>query len=308
MHVAVAIVSFQNPADVLNCLRSLAGATHADFEVIICENGSNDAYQALIAQLPTQLPGGQQVRAISAPHNPGFAGGVNLCLAATPGADAWWVLNPDTEPMPEAMAALARRLSRGDCDMAGATLLSSAGHVQAYGGRWRSWFGRCVSLGMYNAPDHPVDRHWVEGRQNYIVGASMMLTRGFLAKVGPMREDYFLYCEEVEWSVRGARSGCKLGFAPGAVVMHHQGTTTGAGGTHRTRSRLSVYLSSRNMILMTRDLYPWRLLTATLAVLAASVLVYARRRAWAQAGYQIAGALAGIANERGVPAWLRPRH
>jgi N-acetylglucosaminyl-diphospho-decaprenol L-rhamnosyltransferase len=307
MHVSVAIVSYRNPADVVACLDALAISTHRDFEVIICENGGNDAFRTLVAKLPETLPSGQAVRAVSAPDNPGFAGGVNICLAETPEADAWWVLNPDTEAMPDAMAALVARLERGDCDACGGTLIAPEGFIQSYGGRWRSWLGRVVSLGMLTSPDSVVDPASIEAMQNYVVGASMMVSSRFVALAGPMREDYFLYCEEIEWSVRGVRRGARLGFSPRAIVVHHQGTTTGSGGAFKTRSKLTVYLCSRNMMLMTRDLYPRRLFTATIGAFAAAVLVYARRGAWAQAGYQISGTLAGLANERGVPGWMRTR-
>lgn len=304
MHVAVAIVSYRNAADVLTCLAALTDATHADFEVVICENGGADACAALVAQLPARLPGGQAVRAVPA-DNPGYAGGVNICMAEAPEADAWWVLNPDTAPEPGAMAALVARLSKGDCQMTGGVLLGGGGKVQAYGGLWRTWVGRSVSMGMFSAADAPVDQAAIERRQNYVVGASMMLNRRWLETIGPMREDYFLYCEEVEWCVRGLNAGLRLGFAPQAVVHHQQGTTTGAGGSHKTRSRLATYLSSRNMILMTRDLYPWKLPTATLGVLAGALFIYGRRGAWVQARYHAAGVFAGLGNERGVPGWMR---
>ena len=96
MRVAVAIVGFRNREDILRCLRALSRSTYANFEVAICENGGREAFADLIAVLPTNLPDGQPVRAVEAGGNLGYAGGVNVCLAETPGADAWWILNPDT--------------------------------------------------------------------------------------------------------------------------------------------------------------------------------------------------------------------
>ena len=63
----------------------------------------------------------------------------------------------------------------------------------------------------------------------------------------------FLYCEEVEWCLRAIRKCEKLGYAPGAVVLHAQGTATGGGGALKTRSKTAIYLSERNRILLTRD-------------------------------------------------------
>ena len=96
--VAVCIVGYRNPDDFVLCLAALARSRHADFEVVVCENGGPEAFDQLTKVLPAALPGGQPVRAILAPGNLGYAGGVNVCLAAAPDADAWWILNPDTEP------------------------------------------------------------------------------------------------------------------------------------------------------------------------------------------------------------------
>lgn len=46
-------------------------------------------------------------------------GGVNVRLREAADADAWWVLNPDTEPQPTAMARLVARLEVGDCEVVG---------------------------------------------------------------------------------------------------------------------------------------------------------------------------------------------
>src|ERR1700677_3026450 len=122
MRLAVAIVGYRNPDDLVRCIAALEASTYQDYQVVICENGGEAAYQALRDCLPTTLRGGQPVRLIPAAGKLGFAGGVNVCLAATLDADAWWVLNPDTEPYPETMARLVARLAAGDCDAVGSTL------------------------------------------------------------------------------------------------------------------------------------------------------------------------------------------
>ncbi|MCW5758147.1 MAG: glycosyltransferase [Phenylobacterium sp.] len=105
MHVAIAIVGFRNAGDIVACLHALESSEHTDFEVVICENGGAAAFDALQAALPARLGGGQPVRIIMAEGNVGYAGGVNRAMAAAPDADAWWVLNPDTEAEPGALGA-----------------------------------------------------------------------------------------------------------------------------------------------------------------------------------------------------------
>jgi N-acetylglucosaminyl-diphospho-decaprenol L-rhamnosyltransferase len=304
VHVAVAIVGFRNPEDVVQCVHALARATHPDFEVTVCENGGPAAYEALITRLPSRLPGGQAVRVVLAPGNLGYAGGVNLCIRETRAADAWWVLNPDTEPSADAMALMAARLERGDCDAVGCVIHTPAGRLQSVGGFWRMPFARAVSIG-YGAPlaDLAQATAGVEARQNYLNGASMMVGRRFVEQAGLMREDYFLYCEEVEWCLRAIDRGLKLGLEPRALVLHHQGTTTGNPPEVRQKGRLAVHLNERNRLLLTRDCCPRLLPLAALAAFGLIWLRFARRGAWKQVGYAIEGWWDGLLDRRGVPTW-----
>lgn len=304
MHVAIAIVGFRNAYDIVRCLGALADTTHRDFEVVICENGGPEAYEDLEGQLPGNLTGGQTVRYLLAPGNLGYAGGVNVCMGNAPDADGWWVLNPDTCPEPGALAAMVARLSVGDCEAVGSTLHLPGGEVQSHGGRWRAWLARSVSIGHGTAWGSPVDRAKIEGAQNYLNGASMLISRRFREVTGPMREDYFLYCEEVEWCLRGKLKGLRLGYAENGVVMHFQGTTTGNPPDIRQRSRGPVFLNERNKLLLTRDLFPYRLPVAALAALVVIFLRFGRRGAWKQLGYALSGWCDGLRGKRGRPVWM----
>lgn len=305
MHVAVVIVSYRSIDDVLRCLQALALADHHDFEVLICENAGEAAFAQLSGKLPAHLPGGQRVRAIMATSNLGYAGGVNLGVSETPGADAWWVLNPDTEPRPSTLSWLLERLAAGSCDAVGGVLRFPDGSIQSFGGHWRRWAARAVSIGRGRAAGtRDIDVQEVERWQNYLSGASMLVTRRFEELAGPLREDYFLYCEEVEWCLRATARGARLGFAPCAEVVHHQGTTTGASINIREQSRMPVYLNERNRILLTRDHFPNWLPAAAVVAFLLIFLKFARRRAWTQLGYALEGWRAGLANERGRPAWV----
>jgi len=304
LHVAIAIVGFRNPADIAGCLGALGVSTYSDFEVVICENGGEAAYAALVAQTPKRLASGQTVTILSAPRNLGFAGGVNRCLEHTPDADAWWILNPDTLPEPPALERMVDRLSAGGVDAVGCTVHLPDGTVQSWGGLWRPVLARSISMGHGAALETPIDAAEVERRQNYLNGSSMLVSAGFVRQVGLMREDYFLYCEEVEWFIRGARHGMGLGFAPRARVLHHVGSSTGMGGAVRGRARLPVYLNARNAVLLVRDTSPWALPVAVAALCLQMVARFGRHRAWRQLRYALSGILAGVANERGAPAWL----
>ncbi len=303
--VAVCIVSFRHPEQIVACLGALRESDFADYEVVICENGGDAAFDALKAALPARMPGGQAVTSVNAGANLGYAGGVNVCMRARPDARAWWVLNPDTQVERGALGALVHRLERGDCDAAGGILYHPDGVVQGYGGRWHAMLARAESIGHGAALDTPPDVAAIERDMNYLLGASMLVGPRFRATAGLMQDDYFLYAEEVEWCLRGIARGMRLGFAPEARICHGQGGTTGSASSIRERPRLPIYMDERNKLLVVRDTTPGLLPLAIPASFGLAVLRFARRGAWRQWGYALAGWWAGIRNRRGMPPWLR---
>lgn len=304
MHVSVSIVGFRNPSDIARCLSALERSTHSDFDVVICENGGQQAFEILRKATPEHLPSGQAVRIVNSGANLGYAGGVNRAMSEAPDADAWWILNPDTEPQPEALAAALERLQAGDCEAVGSTVYLPDGSIQSHGGLWRPWLARAVSLGHGTPLAIPADKAFIEGSQSYLNGACVLVGRTFMSSVGPMREDYFLYCEEVAWFLRASALGLRMGFAPSSQVLHEGGATTGSYAAIRQRPKIPVYLNERNRLLVTRDYFPRRLPIAALGALVLLSLKYGRHGAWRQLGYAFSGWLAGLADWRGPPKWM----
>jgi N-acetylglucosaminyl-diphospho-decaprenol L-rhamnosyltransferase len=305
LRIAICIVGFRNVSDIECCLGALSNSTYTNFEIVICENGGESAVNALVNALSDRVAVEPPIMILSSPDNPGYAGGVNICIQATPHADAWWVLNPDTVPGLEALERMVTRLTLGDCDAVGSTLHGENNIVQSRGGVWRPWLSRAESL------DHGVQRDGgrtaakLDAKVNYLSGASMLVGRSFIDKAGLMREDYFLYAEEVEWCLRGKKLGCSLAVAPDAHVLHKQGTTTGSVNRLADRQKMPIYMDERNKILLTRDLFPAHLPIAAVAAFLLLFLRFARRGAWAQLTYGVSGWSAGVRNERGKPKWLR---
>lgn len=307
MHISVCIVGFRNAQDIANCCAALSLSTYTDFDIVICENGGAEADSALREILPQRLAGGQGIEISCAPGNLGYAGGVNHCIRMRENADGWWVVNPDASPEPEALAALVARLDRGDCDAVGGTLYHQNGLVQSYGGYWSSWLARSESIGIGTSLGVAPSSDVIEAQMNFVSGGSMLVSRRFRDTVGLMREDYFLYCEEVEWFLRGIALGMRLGFAPGARVAHDQGSTTGSANPIRQRPKLPIYLDERNKLHVVADASPARWPVAVVAAFLLLSLRYLRRGAIKQWRYALGGWWAGVRGERGVPDWLNAR-
>jgi GT2 family glycosyltransferase len=164
--------------------------------------------------------------------NLGFAGGCNVGInaAGLESFDYFWFLNPDTVVHQDALVELLRRAARHrNVGMVGSTIryYDKPDVVQAMGGaRLNRSNGRSVHIGQgASVHDIPVDESAVERDMTYVMGASMLVTTQFIAEVGLMEEDYFLYFEEIDWVFR-ANGRFALGYAPLSQIFHKSGANS----------------------------------------------------------------------------------
>lgn len=166
--------------------------------------------------------------------NLGFAGGCNVGVrfALAQGSDFVWLLNNDTLATQDSLQFLVDQIqSHPDIGICGSTLLSlgrPSDVLALGGGRLRHITGTTRHVGAGRIwPLPPQETEALERQQmDYVVGASMLVSRAFLETVGLMDEGYFLYYEEIDWATRRP-SDIRLGYAPKSVIYHREGGTTG---------------------------------------------------------------------------------
>jgi GT2 family glycosyltransferase len=189
------------------------------------------------------------------PVNRGYAAGVNVGLLALRGQVEWyWVLNPDSAVPPTTARdyAAAARATPGFGLMTCLTLhYKWPGCIQSAGGRVDRLTGVCHQRDSEAEIQDSPSFDWVSG-------GNMLVSPAFLNRAGLMREDYFLYYEEVDWAFR--RGDLPMVFLPSPVVYHHGGTVIGTGSRDRRPSAFANYFNHRNRIRFAkRFLSPWPL-------------------------------------------------
>lgn len=304
MNITIIIVAFKNLDDVRACLHALENQSYRHFDIVICENGSQEDYLRLQEAIESEFAGKLPVKVINDPDNSGYAGGINRAIAAADDADAYWILNPDTQPAPNALAALLHRLHSAKADAVGGLIYLPDGLIRSCGGHWVAWAAYVKGLGLGRKLSDPPCPQEVEKSLSYISGACMFVSRNFVERTGPMREEYFLYAEEVEWCLRATGKGLKLAYSPDALIFHEQGSTTGSGEDASSRPALPIYLDERNKLLVVRDTTPIALLTAAPIAFAVLTVRYLFRGSVSQWRVAVSGWFAGLRNRRGKPRHL----
>ncbi len=210
--------------------------------------------------------------------NLGFAGANNVGLryaCSHADFDYVWLLNNDTVVRRDAMDCLVRRMGeRPDAGMCGATLLQyeKPDRVQALGGGYYcKWIGLPWHQGRFRKASDPIDRERVEFWMNYVVGASLLVSKQFIDDVGLMCEDYFLYFEETDWALR-ARGRYSIVYAPDAVVYHKIGASIGTSSDPRKKSLICDYYNIRNRLFFTARYFPLALPTIYLVLIGTLVV------------------------------------
>ena len=211
-----------------------------NMEVIVVDNASQEDEATVIQQKYVQ------VKVIQSNINLGFAGGNNIGIKAAHGKYIF-LINNDTvfkdfnvqslikriESSPKIGAVCPKILFAWDntpIQFAGYTPLSEITiRNQAIG------FGE-EDRGQYNTPHSTPYAH----------GAAMMLKREVIDKVGLMPECYFLYYEELDWSMMITRAGYEIWYEPACTIYHKESQATGQ------NSPLRTYYITRNRLLLVK--------------------------------------------------------
>jgi len=290
VEVYIIIVNHNTTGDTIECIESVLKPTEINFKIIVVDNSDNDEnvkqlenwaigeshltvstlYPDLVFPLQpkpldfasyteqefTHLELNQlkKVTIIKADKNNGFAAANNIVLnyfiKNDEGKNLFWLLNNDTVITANALSQILEFFNKNNqSGLLGTSLMeyTKQDKVQSFGGVYFPFWAKLS-----------IPRTWTDFKKargiKYPNGASMVVTSDFLKSVGPMSEDYFLYFEETDWTLRGKANGFAPMFLNASVVFHKGGTSTGK------NSILADYYYTRAKLLITKKYYSTYLL------------------------------------------------
>jgi GT2 family glycosyltransferase len=233
-----------------------------DMEVIVVDNGSKENEADILQE---RYP---NIKAIRSDKNLGFAGGNNLGIKAAKGKYLY-LINNDTIFKDCNSQILIKRLEsstkigmvcpkirfawdNNPIQFTGYTPLSPItvrNRAIGYGED---------DKGQYDTPHLTPYAH----------GAAMMLKREVIDKVGLMPDCYFLYYEELDWSMMITRAGYEIWYEPASTIYHKESQSTGQNSPLRT-----YYITRNRLLLVKRN---WPSLTKYLAYAYLQIIVETR--------------------------------
>ena len=297
--VYVLILNWNGWRDTIACLHTVLASDYANFAILVCDNASTDDSLPRLREWAASASRGSRALTfaergpndgspddrdvdlviMSTGGNLGFSGGNNAgmrYLLANTDAELVWLLNNDTEVAPSALSELVARAARDTAIGAvGGVLLefNARDVVQEAGATYSAWHGMVRTLGAGNRLDVVSD---AESRLDYLSGGCVLVRTSMLRQVGLLDERFFMYSEDVDWSIRMRQSGFGIALASRAHVWHK------GGGSAAHDGALHDYFSVKSALLLIQKHHPNRLPVAAAYSLYRCLLPKVARGQWSR--------------------------
>lgn len=248
MNLSIITVNFNGLEDTSALIETIPQTDGV--EVIVVDNGSRADEASILRQ---RYP---WITVVRSPKNLGFAGGNNLGIMAAHGKYLYFI-NNDTliDARSEKCEVKSERLFQPLIDR-----LESDAHIGAVCPKIRfSWDNNPIQYAGYtplssvtlrNEPigfgEDDCGQYDKSHPTPYAHGAAMMVKREAIEKAGLMPECFFLYYEELDWSMMIRRAGYDIWYEPACTIFHKESQSTGQ------NSPLRTYYITRNRFLFAR--------------------------------------------------------
>lgn len=243
---AIILLNWNNYEDTIDCIRSLKLATDDGDEIIVVDNGSTDTS---IKKLQTV----KGLTIIENSENLGFAGGnnVGILYSLEKNFDFIFLLNNDTI----VSSSFLWELKQAAVQFPNTSIFCpkiyyhhDPSKIWFGGGRLRSLTGVPLHQNFGEVDSNPEDKK--AKRIDFITGCAMFIRSSCWRQVGLLDERFFIYCEDVDWSMRAKNLNYECLFIPQSKIWHKEGASLkklkSSGEFRRYK------LSTRNLILLHR--------------------------------------------------------
>lgn len=254
--VYIIVLNYNNYHDTIECLNTLFQLYYKKYRILLIDNASTDNSDEILREF-IDSENNYNIEYIQSKKNGGYAAGNNIGIKYALQQDDLgyvWILNNDTLVEPNSLNRMLEiMINDKSIGICGSKLVYSWNRtrIQGYGGRYNKWLAiskHVTKIDDIDAIDYPI-------------GASLLVSREFIEKVGLMNEEYFLFFEEMDWVLRGKKQGFKTTCASGAVVYHKEGASISGDDRKENVSKLGDFYSIRNRIVFTKKFYPYCLPT-----------------------------------------------
>ncbi|MDO8658654.1 MAG: glycosyltransferase family 2 protein [Candidatus Levybacteria bacterium] len=222
----------------ISFIKSLEKSTNV---ILILQGEFTDKDSALFENL--------KIKIIKNEKNLGYAGGHNLGIkyAINNGADYILIANHDLKLQNDFLKNMLKPFSDVKMGIVGPRIYDENGRIWALGGNVNK-FRFSADLICYGEKDKNINEKYLV--PDFISGTILLVSKDVFIRLGLLKEDYFIYYEDVDFSLRAKKAGFKIVINPSAKAVHFASSAVGK------NSPLQVYYMARNHLLFLERFAP----------------------------------------------------
>jgi GT2 family glycosyltransferase len=247
MKTLISVLNYNNFLATKKCINSILSIPQKNLKIFIVDNNSSDnSFLKLKSEFPS-------LKIYKSNYNGGYAAGHKnaVSYALKNEFDFIWILNNDLTIRKNTLESLLSGARKYGLGLYGSiTLKSESPDVINFGGGLTNDISKPFN---YNSFENYSLKEYLKTIKlrpvQSIEGSSFLISTEIIIKHGFMREDFFMYGEEIDYCYRLNKLGIKSYIVPTSVVIHK-----GAESLKKKRY-LEKYYRRRNFLFFEKDHY-----------------------------------------------------
>ena len=265
----IIIVNYNSWKDTIICLEDLKQKKWRNFEVVLVDNFSTDNSVESIENyisghdlsfIKEKFPNWQRstyksqnlpIHFLKSDSNKGFAAGNNIgikyAISKYNQPFYIWMLNNDTVVKNNSLPKLISFFESDNYGLIGSKILDfePPHEIQSLHGTFNKFTGRTKTIRNLNS----------KKQISYPIGASLFLSSEIIKKIGFLNEKYFLFHEEIDYSIRVLSNNLKIGVCLDSIVFHKQGASTGSFKNKKKKNLHIEEYKYKGLLLLYKNYY-----------------------------------------------------
>lgn len=245
MSISVILVNYNGKSYNDKCIESILRSTlTSELQIVVVDNASTDGSLQL---LQDRWEENNQVKIIPLDKNYGFskANNVGIEWAMENGAEYFLILNNDTEIAEDTLEKMIDiQKETGAIIVPKIVYADHSDTIWCAGGSFSKVIWKPVQRGMNQKDTGQYDQSM---KCSFANGCCMLLSEKIIRKLGLLDEQFFLYYEDTEYSLRARQKGIPIWYCAQALIYHKVN-----GSTMGNEKPDSAYYITRNWLICNR--------------------------------------------------------
>lgn len=209
--VFIIILNYNGKDTIRKCLDSVFYSDYPNLEVVLVDNNSDDGSLEIAKNAYPKF------HFIKNEKNAGFSQGNNIGIrfALEKMADYVFLLNNDATLEKNTLSILIQEAEKSEAGVFSPLIFDRNGKIWFSRGKIK--WSRMRNIHLRNQPKNETPYS-----TEYVTGCAMLVKKEVFKKIGLLSDNYFLYYEDADFSLRAKKGGFGCRVVPGARVIHFE--------------------------------------------------------------------------------------